>query len=181
MSPVDRVHALLFVANAPATTTELARALALTEGQVEQALEILEARLAEGGPVQLLRIAGGHQLGTRPEYAESVAAFLRPQHSKLSKTLLEVLAVVAYRQPITIAEIDQVRGVQSDYGLRQLLERRLVQEKGRKPVPGRPVLYGTTREFLHQFGLDNLNELPEAEGARPALPANLFDVLEQRS
>jgi segregation and condensation protein B len=158
---VDRVFALLFVADAPATTSELARCLDVSEGQVEQAVELLEDRLAETTPLQLARIAGGLQLCTRPEYAESVAAFLRPQHARLSRSLLEVLAVVAYRQPVTLSEIDQIRGVQSDYSLRQLLDRRLVAERGRKPVPGRPVLYGTTPQFLHQFNLHDLSQLPE--------------------
>jgi segregation and condensation protein B len=178
---VDRIHALLFVADSPSTSTELARALGLTEGQVEQGLELLEAKLAESGPLQLAKIAGGYQLSTRPEYADAIGAFLKPQNSKLSRTLLEVLAVVAYRQPVTMGEIDQIRGVQSDYGVRQLLERRLIQEKGRKPVPGRPVLYGTTREFLHQFNLNDLSQLPETEAA-PRLPEpSLFDALEARN
>lgn len=172
MTLVDRVFALLFVADSPASVHDLARCLEVSEGQVEQALELLEQRLAENTPLQLARIAGGLQLCTRPEYAESVAAFLRPQHARLSRSLLEVLAIVAYRQPVTLSEIDQIRGVQSDYSIRQLLDRRLVAERGRKPVPGRPVLYGTTPQFLHQFNLHDLGQLPEV----PSLPepAGLF-------
>ena len=162
--------ALLFVADSPSPATTLANALGFTEGQVEQAIDVLEERLNAGGPLQLVRLAGGYQLATRPEYAEAIANFLKPQRQRLSRSLMEVLAIVAYRQPITMAEIDDVRGVQSDYALRALLERRLVQEVGRKPVPGRPVLYGTSAQFLHQFKLNDLSQLPTLESEIPALP-----------
>lgn len=109
----------------------------------------------------MVRIAGGYQLCTKPEFAEIVARFLQPQKHKLSRSLMEVLAIVAYQQPVTSAEIDAVRGVQSDYGLRTLVEKRLVCEVGRKSAPGRPVLYGTTQQFLHTFNLNSLTELPE--------------------
>jgi segregation and condensation protein B len=163
--------ALLFVADSPSSAATLATALGLTEGQVEQAIDLLEERLNGGGPLQLVRLAGGYQLATRAEYAEAIANFLKPQRQRLSRSLMEVLAIVAYRQPMTMAEIDDVRGVQSDYALRALLERRLVQEVGRKQVPGRPVLYGTSAQFLHQFKLNDLSELPALESDIPALPS----------
>ena len=159
--------ALLFVADAPATTEALAIALGYTEGQVEQALEMLEDRLVREGPLMLVRLAGGFQLATKPQYAESIGAFLQPHRGRLSRSLMEVLAVVAYRQPITLAEIDAVRGVQSDYSVRALVERRLVDDVGRKPVPGRPVLYGTTQQFLHQFNMNDLSELPQLQDPLP--------------
>jgi segregation and condensation protein B len=111
-------------------------------------------------------------LSTRPEFADVIANFLKPQKQKLSRSLLEVLAIVAYRQPITLGEIESVRGVQSDYGLRQLLERRLIHEVGRKQTPGRPVLYGTTQEFLHKFNMADLSQLPPLEQGLPELPEN---------
>ncbi len=114
-----------------------------------------------------MKLAGGYQMCTKPEYGQLIATFLKPQRQRLSKSLLEVLAVVAYKQPITLAEIEQVRGVQSDYSVRSLAERRLIQEVGRKPVPGRPVLYGTTQEFLHQFNLHDLKQLPDLDPDRP--------------
>jgi len=169
MEIVDSVMALLFVADEPVPGDLLARVLNVAEGQVEQAVEILQARLSEGGPLQVIRLAGGWQLCTRPECAEIVAAFLKPQRQRLGRSLMEVLAIVAYRQPITMAEIDAARGVQSDYSLRQLLERRLVEEVGRKQSPGRPVLYGTTQQFLHQFGLNSIQDLPP-------LSAELMDL-----
>lgn len=166
-SPVDALLALLFVADAPATLEALAGALAYTEGQVEQALEMLEDRLGREGPLMLVRLAGGLQLATKPEYADAIGAFLQPQRGKLGRSLLEVLAIIAYRQPITMAEIDAVRGVQSDYSVRGLVERRLIVEVGRKPVPGRPVLYGTTQQFLHQFNMNDLSELPQLQDPLP--------------
>jgi segregation and condensation protein B len=163
MALTDQLEALLFVADQPANAKALAAALQVTEGQVEQAIEVLEARLEERGSLRLAKLAGGYQLCTKPEFAGIIANFLKPQRQRLSKSLLEVLAIVAYRQPITLAEIEQVRGVQSDYSVRALVERRLIQDVGRKKVPGRPVLYGTSQEFLHQFKLNDLKELPDLE------------------
>jgi segregation and condensation protein B len=158
--PVEQVMAILFVADAPATLKQIAEALCYTEGQVEQALESLRDRLARSGPLQVVALAGGFQLSTKPEHAASVANFLKPQRNRLGRSLMEVLAIVAYRQPMTVADIDAIRGVQSDYSIKSLLERRLIQEVGRRKAPGRPVLYGTTQQFLHQFNMKNLSELP---------------------
>ena len=169
MEIVDTLEALLFVAGEPATLSNLAQALGLTEGQVEQGLEVLAERLQRGGALQLLRIAGGYQLCTKQQFAEQVAQFLKPQRNRLSRSLMEVLAIIAYRQPITQAEIDQVRGVQSDYGVRGLLERHLVEEVGRKQTAGRPFMYGTTQQFLHQFKLDDLTALPALSPGLPLL------------
>lgn len=158
---VDTVLALLFAADSPATPKGLADAIQVPVFEVEEALERLGRRLSDSGPLLLARIAGGYQLATKPEYAGALARFIEPQQMKLSRSLMEVLAIIAYKQPITMAEIDAVRGVQSDYSLRQLLEKRMVVEVGRKHTPGRPVLYGTTQQFLHLFNLDSLKELPQ--------------------
>ena len=169
VSVVDKLEALLFVANAPATLADLANAVGAPEGAIEQALELLERRMDSSGAIQLVRLAGGYQLSTKSEYSEVIAAFLKPQNKRLSRSAMEVLAIVAYKQPMTIADVEEIRGVQSDYGVRVLLERNLIQEVGRKPTPGRPVLYGTTQEFLHRFNLNDLRELPPLEV--DALPA----------
>jgi segregation and condensation protein B len=173
MDLVDTLEALLFSAVAPASLNALAVALELTEGQIEQGLEILETRLSQKGAIQLVKIAGGYQLSTKPEFSDSIAKFLKPQRQRLSRSLMEVLAIIAYKQPITQAEVDQVRGVQSDYGVRQLLEKRLVQEAGRKQTAGRPFLYATTQQFLHQFNLVDLNQLPPLSTGLP-----VFEVQE---
>lgn len=175
MNVLDGLEALLFVADAPTTIEALAVALNLTEGQVAQGLEVLEARLEEKGSLRLVKIAGGYQMCTKPEHAEAIARFLKPQGHKLGRSLMEVLAIVAYRQPVTVADIEQIRGVQSDYSLRALVERRLLQEVGRKQTPGRPVLYGTTQQFLHQFNLNDLTELPRLDAEiLPTTPQSLF-------
>jgi segregation and condensation protein B len=170
MNAADSVEALLFVADSPATPESLAQALSLTVGQVDQALEVLNERLSNQGPLHLVKLAGGYQLATKPEYGQAIANFLKPQRQRLSRSLMEVLAIVAYRQPLTMAEIDAIRGVQSDYSVKSLLERRLVQEVGRKHAPGRPVLYGTSQQFLHQFKLNDLSQLPALEAAEPEHP-----------
>jgi segregation and condensation protein B len=164
---VESLHAVLFVADAPATLTQLSVALGVTEGQTEQALEVLSERLNAAGPIQMAKLAGGYQLCTKSEYMPVVAEFLKPTRQRMTKSLLEVLAIVAYRQPITVAGIDAVRGVQSDHGVRTLVDRMLIQEVGRKQTPGRPVLYGTTKQFLHVFNLADLTQLPDLEIEKP--------------
>lgn len=154
----------------------MAEALQVPVFEVEEALEKLGGRLTHGSGLQLIRIAGGYQLCTKPEYAGLLARYLQPQPHKLSRSLMEVLAIVAYRQPITAAEVDAIRGVQSDYGLRQLVEKRLICEVGRKSAPGRPLLYGTTQQFLHAFNLNSLEELPEVGFLGPEIQSIGSDV-----
>ncbi len=151
------------MSDSPVEPEELAAAIGAPTFEIEAALEKLGGKLHHTSPLQLVRIAGGYQISTKATYAEIVSKFLKPQQQKLSRALMEVLAVVAYRQPVTSAEIDQIRGVDSDYGLRQLAERRLVCEVGRRASPGRPVLYGTTQQFLHTFNLGSLEELPKIQ------------------
>lgn len=160
---VELLEAFLFVAEGPQPLADLARGAAVLEAQAEQALELLQARLENRGGLQLVRLAGGYQLATRPEFAERIATFLQPEKQRLGRSHLEVLAIVAYRQPVTASDIESVRGVQSDYALRALVDRRLIREAGRKKSPGRPILYATTDQFLHQFNLNALDELPALE------------------
>jgi segregation and condensation protein B len=169
MHLVDQLLALLFVSDSPCTSAALAQALGLAEGQVEQGIEFLERQLEESGPLKLNKLAGGYQLSTKAEFAPIVAEFLKPQKQRISRSVLEVLAIVAYRQPVTIADVELVRGVQSDYGIRILLERGMIRDVGRKQAPGRPVLYATTKQFLHAFNLDGVHQLPSI--AMDALPA----------
>ncbi len=157
---MEKVEAILFVSDKPASLSALCEAIGAAEPQVREAVDQLSARLRSSGSLQVVQIAGGFQLCTKPEFAELVATYLKPQKQRLSRSIMEVLAIVAYQQPITLAEIEAVRGLHSDYGLRQLLERRLVREVGRRQSPGRPVLYGTTQQFLHQFNMQALDDLP---------------------
>ncbi len=161
------IECLLFAAGDPVTPQRLAELCGVEIGQVEQAIERLCEMLSDHG-LQVLRVAGGYTLGTRPEYADYVHRLRQPPAERLSAAALEVLAIVAYRQPVTKPEIDQIRGVDSGSALRSLVAKRLVTTRGRKEGPGRPPLYVTTEYFLRAFGLNDLSELPEAPDGLPA-------------
>ncbi len=126
---------------------------------LRRALEDLAGLLCGRG-VELRQTAGGYQLRTRPELAPYLARLELPRPHRLSRAALETLAIVAYRQPVTRAEVEEVRGVDCGGVLRALLEKGLVRVLGKKDVPGRPLLYGTTRKFLDVFGLESLADLP---------------------
>lgn len=135
----------------------------VTTDQVTRALEQLAERYRlPGHGLVLEKVAGGWRLATRPELEGAIRTFVGARaSSRLSQAALETLAVIAYRQPVTLPEINFLRGVNSAAVIRTLLDRRLVRVAGRKPVVGTPLLYRTTREFLVHFGLDDLNGLPE--------------------
>ena len=119
---------------------------------------------ARPGGMLIREVAGGYRMTTRPEHHEHIRAYLKSKPSaKLSLAALETLAVIAYRQPVTLAEILAVRGKKSSAALQTLLEKKLVSILGRKPVVGRPILYGTSKEFLIHFGLKDLSDLPTLE------------------
>jgi segregation and condensation protein B len=122
--------------------------------------EINEELAQSGRPYEIAEVAGGYQFRTRPEFAETIAAAQPERRLRLSRPALETLAVVAYRQPITRAELEDVRGVDCGAVLRSLLERGLVRIVGRRDAPGRPPLYGTAAGFLETFGLRSLRDLP---------------------
>lgn len=158
------VEALLFATDVPLTLERIRAALPEAEpAAIREAFEGLRARYDKEPRGFLLRqIAGGWQLASHPRYAEHVARLFRGRpRLRLSRPALETLAIVAYRQPVTRAEVEAIRGVNADAVLRTLLERRLVTVTGRKEVPGRPLVFGTTREFLAYFGLNDLRDLPE--------------------
>lgn len=166
------LEAYLFVAVEPVAPQEAARSLGVEAAAVEEVLEDLVnayARRIESG-LHIVRIAGGYQMATRPALAEDIARLLAAPGSKarLSKPALETLAIIAYQQPVTQAELEAVRGVSADAVLKTLADRRLIKEEGRKAVPGRPILYGTTPDFLHYFGLHTLEDLPPLEDVTPA-------------
>lgn len=161
-------EALIFVAEEPISAKTIAELLELESAPVERAIVELVAEYDErDGGLQLREIAGGWQIATRAEHHEYVRAYLRSKPSaKLSLASLETLAVIAYKQPITIPEILEIRGVQSPSAIKTLLEKRLIVAKGHKETVGRPMMYGTSKEFLIQFGLKDLSELPSIEDFR---------------
>ena len=174
MTLLGKIEALLFVADRPVPLGDMVRITGETPEAVKDALDTLARQCRAERSLQVLHVAGGYQLATQPEYAEIVARYSQPQKQRLTQAQLETLAIIAYRQPITMAEIENIRGVQSDSGVKTLVERRWVRELGRKPVPGRPVLYGTTDQFLHHFGLASLAELPPLEN-RATEPIRLVE------
>lgn len=156
---VPVIEAMLFAAGEPVKIRELAEALEAPSGLVERALDGLEARL-EGGGLQLARVAGGVQLRTRSRYAQQVMTLLGGRPTRLSRAALEVLSILAYQQPCTRSDIDEIRGVSSGGVLKGLIERGIVRVSGRRDIPGRPLEYSTTPDFLELFGLDSLKDLP---------------------
>lgn len=156
---------LIFVAEEPINAKTIADVLDLDIVAVGQAIDaLIEDYASRDGGLQLREIAGGWQIGTRPEHHEHVRAYLKSKPSaKLSLASLETLAVIAYKQPVTVPEILEIRGVQSPSAIKTLLDKRLIVAKGRKETVGRPMMYGTSKEFLIQFGLKDLSELPSME------------------
>jgi segregation and condensation protein B len=159
------IETLVFVSEEPLSIKSLADILQEDKRVVLSALEALaeEYNSREGG-LQIREIAGGWQISTRPQYHEDIRRFLRTRPSaKLSIASLETLAVIAYKQPVTVPEIMEIRGVQSPSAIKTLLDKRLIIAKGRKETVGRPMMYGTSKDFLIQFGLKDLTELPSIE------------------
>ena len=159
------IEALIFVSDEPLTVKTVAEVLKEDKEVINEALTALAQEFnARNGGLQLREVAGGWQFATRPEYHEHVRAFLKTRPSaKLTIASLETLAVIAYRQPVTVPEILEIRGVQSPSAIKTLLDKKLIVAKGRKDTVGRPMMYGTSKEFLLQFGLKDLSELPSVE------------------
>ena len=166
------VEALIFASPDPLTPKMLYR---LLDGEpredVDAALAAVRADYDRPGGLQLVEVAGGYQIVTRPELHECVRKLFHERTTqKLSVQALETLAVIAYKQPVTAAEVAEIRGVTSSGGVLQtLVERRLIKTVGRKQVVGRPFMYATTREFLERFGLSDLGDLPKVEEMSDAL------------
>ena len=162
---VSAVEALIFVADEPISTRLLGEVLEEPKGAITAAVEQLAADYEErGSGLQLREVAGGWQIATKTEFHEEVRRFLKTRPSaKLSLASLETLAVIAYKQPVTVPEILEIRCVLSATSIKTLLDKRLIVAKGRKEAVGRPIQYGTSKEFLVQFGLKDLSELPSIE------------------
>ena len=161
-SPRHALEAIIFAAGGLARASEIRRALPqLAPARIPDLVaEINEELAREGRPYEIAEVGGGYQFRTRPEYAEVIRAAQPDRKMRLSRPALETLAVIAYRQPLTRAELEEMRSVDCGAVLKGLLERSLLRIVGRRDAPGRPVLYGTSAEFLETFGLRSLRDLP---------------------
>jgi segregation and condensation protein B len=176
------IEALIFASPEPLTPKQMYKLLAEEPREdVDAALAAVRADYEGRGGLQIVEIAGGFQITTRPELHEWVRKLFHERTTqKLSVQALETLAVIAYRQPVTAPEIAEIRGVSSSTGvLSTLIERKLVKTVGRKQVVGRPFMYGTTREFLERFGLNDISDLPKVDELSDALGFELPAALGQ--
>ena len=160
--PLAELEALIFSSTEPLSPAAIRRVLpALTPARIEEAVAQINAALgATGRPYEIAPVAGGFQFRTRPEFGEFLAGAQPERRVRLSKAALETLAVIAYRQPVTRPEIEEVRSVDCGPVIRSLMERDLVRIVGRRDAPGRPPLYGTSAAFLETFGLRSLRDMP---------------------
>jgi segregation and condensation protein B len=174
------LEALLFVAEKPLTRREIAVLAGVDRGVVDERLGDLEVSLAGRG-IRLVASGERVELVTSPEAGALIARYVGADAIRLSPAALETLAIVAYRQPMTKAAIERIRGVDSDYSIRSLLHRRLVVDLGRADAPGRPILYGTGFDFLERFGLTSLDQLPplDAEVAARLVASDAADAADR--
>lgn len=160
------LEALIFASQQPVTPREISKVMqGVGKAEWQKALEEIRADYArDGRGLQLVEVANGYQITTRPEYNDWVRELLDPKSpTRLSIQALETLAVIAYKQPVTLPEIIELRGIRSGGVIKTLLEKRLIRILGRKEVVGRPILYGTAKQFLLHFGMKDLSELPKIE------------------
>ena len=156
------VEALLFVASEALSIKTLAKLTGAEEAEVTVALQRIDEEFAERGLV-LREVAGGYRFASSPAARAAVEAYLLPPKTNLSPAALESLAIVAYNEPVTKAQIEEIRGVSADSVIATLLDRRFIVESGRRESPGRPLLYKTTSDFLEAFGLNSLDDLPAVD------------------
>lgn len=164
------IESLLFVSRDPLTADQVKNLLPEADaGEIRRTLKALaEEFRARNGAFILREVAGGYQFCTRPEYRPWVERLFSPQPARLSRPAMETLAIVAYHQPVLRSEIEHIRGVNSGNTLRLLLEKKLIRVLGRREIPGRPLVYGTTRKFLETFDLKDLQDLPAPAEINPA-------------
>lgn len=166
----NTIEAILFASGKGVPIADIAEKLDVTEGEVRKSLKALKERYGEDGGIVLLEFNKKVQLGSNPKYKDGVAAVLNPIREKeLTRTILETVAIIAYKQPITRTEIELLRGLNSDYAVNALLELKLIYPCGRKDAIGRPVLFATTDEFLKRFKLNSLADLPDYETLMAAI------------
>jgi segregation and condensation protein B len=156
------IEAVLFVASEALSIKTLAKLTGAEEAEVTLALAQIDSEFAERGIV-LREVAGGYRFASSPAARAAVEAYLLPPKTNLSPAALETLAIVAYNEPVTKTQVEEIRGVSADSVIATLLDRRFIAESGRKESPGRPMLYKTTSEFLEAFGLNSLGDLPAVD------------------
>lgn len=155
------IEALVFAAPHPIGVTEISKIMEIDAELIQRLIESIKEDYAKSG-ITLRSVAGGYQFVTRPEMAPWIEKIGRPViHTPVSVASLETLAIIAYKQPITRTEIEEIRGVSAQSAVNTLLERELIMELGRKDGPGRPIIYGTTDKFMIHFGLKSLEDLPQ--------------------
>jgi segregation and condensation protein B len=173
-----QIEALLVATDSPITIYRICELIGCGTESAEQAVQRIEAELSSGGhSIIVARHAGGFRIVTNPDMGFLVAQlFEGRRHSRLSRASLETLAVIAYRQPATRADIEAVRGVNCDSAMRTLLERDMIKLAGRQETPGRPLLYGTTPKFLEYFGLNSIEHLPRIDEIDSLLKLSAEDL-----
>jgi len=156
------IESLLFVSEEPLSIEQLKQVLSLPDSKlIRQTLnELIADYEGRQGAFSLHEVAGGYQFRSRPEYVPWIKRLIQPKPSRLSKAALETLAIIAYKQPMIRSDVEHLRGVDCGGVLRMLLERKLIRVLGRKEIPGRPLIYATTKQFLQVFDLKNLKDLP---------------------
>lgn len=178
IAPEDAIEAMLFAAPGPLHLEELAEAGNWTRKQTERAIDRLRRQL-QGRALEVRKVAGAYHMVTRSEVAPYVERILQVQNKKrLTRAQLEVLSVVAYKQPVTRPQLESVRGLNSDRTLAQLVDLELVSQVGRAELPGRPFLFGTTDLFLEHFGLSDVDQLPELSWDDPEAEVREFSLEE---
>lgn len=168
---LNHIESLIFCSPSPISTKEIERVLSELFGtdvpkkDIEEAIEVLQKRYEQADfAIEIKAIAGGVQFLTKFEFQSSVSLLLTQRAKrKLSKSAIETLALIAYKQPITKSKLEAIRGVSCDYAVQKLLEKELLVIKGKEKTPGRPILYGTSDKFMHYFGINSLDDLPMPE------------------
>lgn len=155
------VESLLFITNEPLTIAQIAELAEIEEDDVADVLDWLQEDYSDASKgISVMKLGDGYIMAIKQEYLPYVEKLYRPQMSTLSMAALETLAIIAYKQPVTRGEVELIRGVKADKIVQNLIAKELIEEKGRKDAPGRPILYGTTRKFLQYFNIESLDQLP---------------------
>ena len=160
----DILESLLFVSGDGLKVSDICEMLELQKSEVTSAVKRLQKRFGGKHGIHLISYSGKLQLASNPDYAETISCVLNPIMEKaLSSPAMETLSIIAYRQPVTRMEIESIRGVNSDYALQALMRNNLIEVVGRKDAIGKPLLFGTTENFLRRFGIENIEELPDRD------------------